>query len=308
MARAPDAASSPDVEVAIVGGGPAGLVAAVQLARLRHSVTVFDASRSRLASIPRTRNFPGAPDGIPGPELLGRLRQQTSRYPIHHVAAQVEALDRAGAGFRLGWAAGSMVARMVLIATGVSDIAPAMPHLEHALSTGLMRYCPVCDGYEVIDRAVGVIANGPAGVGEALYLRHFTDRLTLFLTSDAAELSAEDSARLASAGVHVAEGRVVSLRGWEGTIRVRHGERESACDSLYCALGLRVHSSLAKSAGASTDESGYILTDRHQATSVDGLYAVGDVALGLNQITVAAGTAATASAAMHLALRAPGRA
>lgn len=290
------------LEVAIVGGGPAGLAAAIYLARLRRSVSVIDASGSRLATIPRTRNYPGFPDGIPGPELLAALREQVSRYSIGHVAAHVDALERTEAGFRLSWQGGSTEARLVLLATGASDVAPAMPHVAQALRTGLLRYCPVCDGYEVIDRKVGVIANEPSGLQEALYLRHFTPHLTVFMTSDAAQPAAAERERLAEAGIRLAEGTIDSIREWNGRITVRHGELETACDSLYSALGLRIHSSLAKSIGAPTDEGGYLITDRHQATDVAGLYAAGDVGVGLNQITVAAGTAAIASAAMHLAL------
>jgi thioredoxin reductase (NADPH) len=166
----------------------------------------------------------------------------------------------------------------------------------------LLRYCPVCDGYEVIDRKVGVLSNGPAGVQEALYLRHFTPDLTLFMTSDAQALAPAEHERLAQAGIRLAEGAVESIRAWDGQIIVRHGDSDAACESLYSALGLEVHSALAERVGARTDESGYVLTDRHQETDAPGLYAAGDVVLGLNQITVAAGTAAIASAAMHLAL------
>ena len=292
----------PSADVAIVGGGPAGLVAAVYLARLRRSVVVCDASESRLATIPRTRNYPGFPDGIPGPALLAALRRQADRYPIGHVSGHVDALERTQAGFRLHWPAGTLAAQRVLLATGTSDIVPAMPHLAQALHAGLLRYCPVCDGYEVIDRQVGVIANGPAGVREALYLRHFTPHLTLFLTADAQALAPAERDRLARAGIRIAQGAVGSIREWGGRITVRHGERETACESLYGALGLEVHSTLASRLGARTDENGYVLTDRHQETDVPGLYAAGDVVLGLNQIAVAAGTAAIASAAIHLSL------
>ncbi|MBT2323637.1 NAD(P)/FAD-dependent oxidoreductase [Variovorax paradoxus] len=292
----------PTLDVAIIGGGPAGLVAAVYLARLRRSVAVFDASESRLATIPRTRNYPGFPDGIPGPALLAALREQADRYPIERVAGRVEALERTDLGFRLSCPGSEATARLVLLATGTSDIVPAMPHLAHAVRTGLLRYCPVCDGYEVIDRKVGVVANGPAGMREALYLRHFTSDLTLFMTPDAQALAPAEHERLLQAGIRLAEGAVGSIREWDGHISVRHGNQQTACESLYSALGLKVHSALATSVGARTDESGYVLTDRHQETDAAGLYAAGDVVLGLNQITVAAGTAAIAGAAMHLAL------
>ncbi|VTU22187.1 Thioredoxin reductase [Variovorax sp. PBL-H6] len=294
--------SPPALDAAIIGGGPAGLVAAVYLARLRRSVAIVDASQSRLATIPRTRNYPGFPDGISGPALLSALREQAHRYPIEHRAGQVDALERTEEGFRLSWQGGDLTARVVLLASGTSDVVPAMPHLSQALRSGLLRYCPVCDGYEVIDRKVGVIANGPAGVQEARYLRHFTPDLTLFMTPDAQSLAPAERERLAQAGIRLAEGAVESIREWDGRISVRHGGFETACESLYSALGLEVHSTLAERIGARTDESGYLLTDRHQETDAPGLYAAGDVVLGLNQIAVAAGTAAIASAAMHLAL------
>ncbi|VTU26559.1 Thioredoxin reductase [Variovorax sp. PBS-H4] len=294
--------SLPAVDAAIIGGGPAGLVAAVYLARLRRSVAIVDASQSRLATIPRARNYPGFPDGIPGAALLGALREQADRYPIERGAGHVDALERIENGFRLAWEGGDLTARLVLLASGTSDVVPAMPHLSHSLRKGLLRYCPVCDGYEVIDRKVGVLANGPTGVQEALYLRHFTPDLTLFMTPDAQALAPAERERLARAGIRLAVGAVESIRDWNGRISVRHGGADTACESLYSALGLEVHSTLAKQVGARTDESGYVLTDRHQETDVPGLYAAGDVVLGLNQIAVAAGTAAIAGAAMHLAL------
>ena len=291
-----------DPEIAIVGGGPAGLAAAVYLGRLRRSVCLIDAGRSRLATIPRTRNYPGFPDGIAGAALLGALRQQAANYPIRRIDAGVEALEPTDGGFRLAWEGGSLSASLVLLATGASDVPPAMPHLAEALRAGLLRYCLVCDGYEVIDRAVGVVADAAAGLEEALYLRHFSPRVTLFMLEGAAALAKADRHRLQDAGIRLAEDAISGIHPLDGKIVVRHGEDETVCDSIYSALGLRIHSGLARGLGAEIDESGYLLTDRHHATTVPGLYAAGDVTLGLNQITVAAGGAAIASAAMHLAL------
>jgi thioredoxin reductase (NADPH) len=290
------------LDVAIIGGGPAGLVAAIYLARLRRTVTIVDASDSRLATITRTRNYPGFPEGITGPELLSALRQQASRYAVGQIAGTVDNLERVDDGFRMAWRGGELTARLVMLATGTSDIVPAMPRLAQAQRKGLLRYCPVCDGYEVIDQEVGVIANGPAGVREALYLRHFTPHLTLFLTADAQALAPTELEQLAQAGVRLAQGPVGSIRERGGRISICHGDQDTSCESLYSALGLEVHSALARSMGAQTDDSGYVLTDRHMATHIPVLYGAGDVVSGLNQIAVAAGSAAIASAAMHVSL------
>ena len=168
------------VDVAIVGGGPGGLTAALYLARFRRTVALIDANQSRAAKIARSHNVPGFPEGIAGATLLASLRSQLAPYPVRTVMATVERVEREADGFRVRWGSGDVRARLLLLATGVTDIAPAMPHLLEALRTGALRYCPVCDGFEVVDQEVGVIADGPAGVREALYLRSFTDRLTVF--------------------------------------------------------------------------------------------------------------------------------
>jgi thioredoxin reductase (NADPH) len=155
----------------------------------------------------------------------------------------------------------------------------------------------------VIGQAVGVLADGPHGVSEALYLRHFTERLTLFLATGESALSDLDRRRLAEAGIRCVLEPIRSVRLWNRRVTIKHGEGETVCESMYCALGMRVHSDLAVQLGATVDEAGYLVTDKHQRTSVPGLYAAGDVASGLNQITVAVGEAATAAAAIHQALR-----
>ena len=287
------------VDVAIVGGGPGGLTAALYLARFRRTVALIDANQSRAAKIARSHNVPGFPEGIAGATLLASLRSQLAPYPVRTVMATVERVEREADGFRVRWGSGDVRARLLLLATGVTDIAPAMPHLLEALRTGALRYCPVCDGYEVIDRAVGVFADGPAGVAEAVYLRHFSADVVLFMEGGARALAPAERERLAGAGIACPEEPVRSIRHWNDRVTVVHGERETRRDALYCALGVDVHAHLARALGATTREGGYVAVDAHHASDVDGLYAIGDVAQGLNQIAVAAGGAAVAASAMH---------
>ena len=301
-AAAAQAAAAPlpaEVDVIVIGGGPAGLTAALYLARFRRSVLLLDAGQSRLSKIPRSHNYPGFAEGVTGTSLLAMLREQTLRYAVHSGAVRVDSVQRRGAGFEVGWAGGSARARQLLLATGVTDITPAMPYVLEALRAGVLRYCPVCDGYEAIDQAVGVIADGAAGVGEALYLRHFTPHITLFMEQGAAALDEDARRRLAEAGIAWADEPLDAIRHWEGRVTVRHGERETACDSLYCALGLEIHAGLAQQLGAQTDGDGYLVVDSHHASTVPGLWVAGDVSQGLNQITVAMAGGAIAAAAMH---------
>src|SRR5690606_3385545 len=137
-------------------------------------------------------------------------------------------------------------------------------------------------------------------VQEALYLRRFTDRLTSFMEDGQAALSVQDRQRLEEAGIGWVHEPTESIRLWEQRIPARHGQHETHCDSVYCALGMRIHSGLGTALGAASDDNGYLQIDPHHRTTVPGLYAAGDVACGLNQISVAYGGAAIAASAMHL--------
>ncbi len=285
----------------VIGGGPAGLTGGLYLARFRRSVLVIDDGRSRALRIPRTHNMPGYPEGVVGAELISSIRRQAERYGVAFADGRVEKLEKTEDGFSARWPGGEVRARVVLLATGTSDIEPAVSHLAEAVGSGAVRYCPVCDAFEVIDRNVGVIADGPAGVREALYLRHFTPHLKVFLLSGESCLDEANRERLAEAQIGLVEDPIASVRLSEGAIVVRHGDAETRCDSVYSALGMHIHAELAPD--ADRDDDGYLVTDRRRQTNIEGLYAAGDVLQGLNQITVAMGDAAIAAAAMHLALR-----
>lgn len=289
----------------IVGGGPAGLTGAIYLARFRRRVLVVDEGKSRAASIPRSHNVPGYPEGVIGGELVAAMRAQAERYGARFAAGRVEAIEANEDGFGVRYGRKETRARSLLLATGASDVPPAMPHLTEALRIGALRYCPVCDGFEVIDQRVGVVADRAADIGEALYLRHFTPHITIFRAGPALAFGAADRRRLARYGVAVVDAPIESIRLWQGRVTVRHGAGETECDALYSALGLRVHSELGLELGAKADAQGYLLADRHQRTGVEGVYVAGDVARGLNQISVAAGSAAIAAAAMHRWLGTP---
>jgi thioredoxin reductase (NADPH) len=290
------------LESLVIGGGPAGLAAALYLARFRRRVLLVDGGASRAARIPRSHNYPGFPDGVVGSELLAAMRQQAERYGVRFASGCVESLARDEAGFTARWAGGHAAAPTIVLATGVTDVAPKMPYLADALREGALRYCPVCDGFEVIDQAVGLVADHGSDTFEALYLRHFTDRLTVFPVSPDVRFDAAQQGRLAEAGVVLVEEPIVSIRLWDGRVTVRHGERETTVDSLYSALGMKVHTQLAVRLGADHDRQGYLMVDHRQQTSVPGLYAAGDIVRGLNQISVAVGGAAKAASAIHLAL------
>ena len=138
------------------------MTAAIYLARFHLSVSVFDDGTSRAASIPVSHNHAGFPGGVSGAELLARMRAQALIYGADILEAKVTALSGVTGDFIVSSEKGAVSARTVLMATGVLNRSPSMPREKHdeALSRGLIRYCPVCDGFEVTDKRIGVIGQG----------------------------------------------------------------------------------------------------------------------------------------------------
>ena len=298
-----DAAAAPLLDCLIIGGGPAGLTAAIYLGRFRRRFVVLDAGASRADWIPISHNHPGFPEGIPGPALLERLRHQARRYGARIVRTEVDWLQRAADGsFVATDAAGRQLrGRTVILATGVIDVEPELPNLDEAVRRGLIRHCPICDGFEVIDRSVAVIGFGATGFGETMFLRTYTSDLTLLTLGCPIGLAADERQHMREAGIRVIETPVaeVIVEAEQITRLVLQDGRDLVFGTLYSALGTRSRSGLAKSLGAHMDGAERLVTDEHQETSIAGLYAAGDIVRGLNQIGVAMGQAEIAAAAVH---------
>jgi thioredoxin reductase (NADPH) len=281
----------------IVGGGPAGLTAAIYLARFHMRILVVDAGKSRAAMIPCTHNHAGYPEGIKGTELLEKMRTQAQKYGARIETDIVTRIDREDGLFLATWGSGNVLARTVLIATGVTNRRPPMDEALHddALARGLIRYCPICDGYEVTDKKVGVIGDDSHGVAEAIFLRGFTSDVTLIAPHDDVDLRKEDWEKLKAAGIATVDGPAEAVAISDKCITVDTAEGHYTFDSIYPALGSDTHTQLAEQLGARLNEQGCIGVDAHQRTSVDGLYAAGDVVIGLDQISHAMGEGGVAA-------------
>src|SRR5690349_15568694 len=286
----------------IVGAGPAGLVAATYLARFHRDIAVVDAGNSRAQWIPTSHNCPGFPLGIGGESLLQRLRAQAAQYDIAPIAGKVESLQRdrdlfvARDGGGQAWQA-----RCVILATGVVDLMPVVeggqPALERAVEAGVLRLCAVCDGYEASDEAIGVLAP-PQALEHGLFLRSFSPRVDAICAEpgEADPSTRRDAERAGIALLPVPA--AISCEEGACTVRFEDGGSRRY-DTLYPVLGSEAQSELARALGARVDEAGALYTDAHQQTSVDGLYAIGDVVSALDQIAVAVGHAAIAATAIH---------
>ena len=283
----------------VVGGGPAGLTAAIYLSRYHLDIMVVDSGKSRAAWIPCSHNHAGFPDGIGGKELLDRMKEQARLYGTRIEDGQVTRIERDEQNglFCAEWGSGPVTARSVLLATGVMNRRPPMDEAAHddALARGLIRYCPICDGFEVTDKRVGVIGTSDGGTAEAIFLRSYTAELTLIAPDGPHDLTEEDRTRLGEAGIQLVDGPVTAIDPKGGIITVTVESERHEFDSIYPALGSDTHTQLAEMLGAVLSGEACIRVDSHQRTSVPGLYAAGDVVLGLDQISHAMGEGGVAS-------------
>ena len=294
-----------DFDCLVVGAGPAGLTAAIYLARFRRRIAVYDAGRSRATYIPQTRNYPGFPDGISGDELLARLRAQAERYGARIVGGAVEAIALESGVFVATTGDGATVrARKVVLATGIVDKEPEIANLREAIDAGCIRLCPICDGHEVIDRHVAVYGPAADTVSHALFMRTFTADLALLVPRGDPPLDAAGRGRLDGAGIRYLPSPVCGIEMTpQRQARVRFADDSSEdFATVYPVLGCRIRSELAIALGARTTGGGDIHVDAHQQTSVPGLYAAGDVVAALNQLSVAVGHAAIAATHVHNSL------
>ena len=274
----------------VIGGGPAGLLAAVYLGRYRRSVRVIDAGESRAAKIPESHNYPGF-FGIAGPELLRRLTAQARQYGAELVSGRITSLRKEGDTFVASSSRSDVNARFILIATGLVDQCPTIEGQPADCPSEVIRFCPICDGYEAIDRRVGVLGDIKAGGKKALFLRTYTKDVSLFLTDETADVEWRE--KLTKANVRIV-GKLQQVRqGTENTVTVATQQGEiHEVDALYPALGCTVRSDLAIGLGN-------LEVNDHQRTTLGGLYAAGDVVTDLHQLSVAFGHAAIAATDIH---------
>jgi thioredoxin reductase (NADPH) len=289
-----------NVDCLVIGAGPAGLTAAVYLARFRRSLAVIDGDQSRAALIPRSHNCPGYPEGIVGTELLERLRAQGERYGVQVKRALVEKLEAADGGFVADLGGEKIQARKVLLATGIVDKEPEMKGLREAIHEGCIRLCPICDAYDVIDKRLGVYGP-PSAWRHAVFLRTYSPHIDFLVPNGCAAADKEAEQGLGAAGITLVDEAIVEISMDERKRAIARTQSGSIreYDVIYPSLGARPRSELAARLGARLSEAGEIVVDAHQRTSVPNLYAAGDVVDALNQISVGMGQAAIAATDMH---------
>jgi thioredoxin reductase (NADPH) len=290
----------------IIGGGPAGLTAAIYLGRFRRRVLVVDDGHSRAKWIPVSHNHARFPGGISGEELVQRMSDQAMRYGAHVQLGRIASALPDGNEFVATGCDAPIRARSLILATGVENRRPALDSEVHeaALANGTLRYCPICDGYEVIDKKVAVLGADGHGVDEALFLKTYTDDVTL-VAVETVDLSTRERDKLSKAGIAIAGNPLEKLDFKNGKVKMsfREGGRPRLFDTVYPALGSDSHNEIAIALGLKLSDCGCIIVDDKQRTSLKKVYAAGDIVFDLDQISVATGHAAVAATTLHNDLR-----
>lgn len=291
---------SADLDCLIIGGGPAGLMAAVYLARSLRRVAVIDSGASRASYIPVSHNYPGHAEGISGDAILTHLRAQAAAYGADLRQGKVVRLER---GFTATLDSGETIAApRVIMATGIVDEKPALPRMPEFIYKGAVRFCPICDAYETLDQRIGIVGPMKTAVRKAAFMRTYSRDVTVLPLGDIAANAEEkkilDEADLAHPTAAVRdlfpEGDKVGVEMEDGSTLV--------FDTIYPAMGAHVRSQLAVDLGVAHADSGCIITSDHHETNVPGLFAIGDLSTELHQISVAFGHAAIAATYIHNSL------
>lgn len=290
-------------DVIIIGGGPAGLNAALVLGRCRRKVVVCDAARPRNAASREMHGFLTR-DGIAPMELLRLGREEIAKYGVEFRSCLVADVSvRARGGFRAVLEDGKVLqSKKMLLATGVRDQLPRIEGLEARYGTSV-HHCPYCDAYERRDEPLVAYGRAGRGVGLGLALRTWTERVTV--CTDGARLGARDRERAAKNSLAVREQKVVRIEGDEGELQRLVFVDGPAVEfrSLFFNTGQWQRSGLAAKLGCEVKKNGGIRTDSRQRACVPGLYLAGDADKDVQFVIVGAAEGAKAGMTINRELQ-----
>ena len=268
-------------DVVIVGGGAAGLSAALVLGRARRTVAVVDAGEPRNAPAHALHGFLSR-DGMAPADLLATGRREVTGYGVEIIEDKVLTAEP---GFTVRLAGGRVLeARQLIVTTGLRDDVPDIPGLAEHWGTDVV-VCPYCHGYEVRDQPLGVIASGAKGAMKALLVRNWSADVVLFPGTEPVE-----DERLAARGIEVVPGEVTRIVSGDGRLTgVEVGGRVVPRSAVFLMPDFVPSDGLLRDLGCETDENGWVTVDRAGRTSVPGVWAAGNVVDPTAQLITAAG-------------------
>ena len=287
-------------EVIIIGGGLAGLSAALYLGRSRRDTLLIHSGRSMAKWEAEVQNYLGFPDGIAGADLLDRGTEQAVRFKVEVAEDEVQSVMIKGETFHIQGRQCSYDAKRVLIATGLTHLPPDVPGVKECVGKSLF-FCKDCDAYRLQGQRLVIIGRNNEAVDYALGMLLFTSRVTLALNGKEASWDQDHAGWLEEYQIPVRQDAILALEHEEGRLRTLTFARgESAqMDAIFTTRGDVPHSALAVGVGALLDAEGQIIVDERLRTSVPGLYAAGCVTPANCQMIIAAGQGAIAAQAIN---------
>lgn len=305
-----DEAGAESYEVIVVGGGPGGLTTALYTTRLNHDTALIDRGGGRAAMMTDTHNVIGIPESVSGNEFLQRAKAMLEEYGTDLVQGMVTDIEETPTDseqpqFRVSTANETMYAKAVVLATGFSDGRPDPPLPRTGRG---LHYCLHCDGYMFRDEPVYVMGHDDSAAYVAMILLNFTDDVDLLLRGDDPTWSDDTAELLHAHPVDIVETEIESMfkdeedPAWLGGFEFEDGTSREYTGG-FALYGSEYNNDLAAGLGCELNDDGTIVVDDDGATSVEGVYAVGDITPGNNQIPIAMGKGAKAGIAIHMDIR-----
>lgn len=294
-----------DYEVAIVGGGSAGLSAAVALARSQRAVVVVDAGEPRNAPAAGAHNLLGR-EGVNPMELLELGRREATQYGAEVRHSRATAAHRTATGFELDLADNtSLTARRLLLATGLVDELPDVPGVREFWGRSVL-HCPYCHGWEVRGKRIAILGTGPAAMHQTLLFRQLSENVTLF-EHRMPKPTAEERSQLAALGVRVVPGVVASIRSSSGVLTgvALDDGTEFAADAVVVAPRFSARAELYLQLGGKLTEhpnGAFIATEPPGRTQLEGVWAAGNVTDLSAMVTMASAAGLAAGAGINAEL------
>ena len=289
-------------DVIIIGGGPAGLTCAIFLGRYRRRVLVIDSGRPRNYSTEGIHGYLGY-HSIKPSELLSRGRAEAEAVGVELRDGKVGKIERVGDLFEVT-ADETFCARRVVLAYGVRDTLPDIPEIESYYGK-TVHHCPDCDGYESRDQRIGIIAWGKSAMGLAEKLVRWSDDLVVFTDGHDRDWSDEETSKLLAEQVDIKDEKIVALDGKDGVVEaavLATGERV-AVKRIFFHIKVERSCALAEALGCGCeDDKPNVKVDQHRQTTVEGVWAVGDLVEGSQLAITAAADGAIAAIAINQSL------
>lgn len=287
-------------EVIVIGGGIAGLSAAIYLGRAQRDTLVIDSGHSMAKLEPAVENYLGFPDGVGGEELLRNGRKQAERYDVRFVQDEIKTVSARDSVFVLKGKKKTYRTNRLLLATGIFHLPPEIPGVKECLGHS-MFFCKDCDGCRVRERRIAIIGANNEAVEYALGMLHYSPCVIVATNGARPHWDKRHARWLAEYEIPVARKRIRDVHRRKRKIRALDfvGGRSVKIDYLFTTRGDIFHNTLAKKLGAKLDSDGQIKVDQCMRTSVPRLYAAGCVTPANCQMIIAAGQGAAAAQAIN---------